>query len=1101
MEQSETPERIHRLSPFRNTARARSPIKKELTQRCERPCPDHSVRSKTMSVSLPSSRIFPARFFRFFAVLGLCTALIPLSTLEAAQTSSPTAPNPTGKLQFNRDVRPILSDLCFQCHGPDNDKRKANLRLDDRASALHGGKSGEAGIVPGQAEASEIIKRILSEDEDEHMPPKKGGKRVRPEQLAILKRWISEGAEYQGHWAFSPVQRPTVPAPATPNPIDAFIRSRLDAAGLKPSPQADKGTLLRRLSLDLTGLPPTSAELEAFLADPSPKAYENALDRLLQSPHFGEQMALQWLDFARYADSNGFQSDGSRQMFIWRDWVIGAFNGNMPFNQFTIEQLAGDLLPNAATDQIIATGFNRNHRLNGEGGRIEAEWFVETVIDRVETTGNTWLGLSVGCARCHDHKFDPISQKEFYQLFAFFNSCEETGVIGGDQFTVNTKPILQFPSTEHTAKLAEFDQKIAAAKKALEEARAKDAVAQKTRESRLLASAPNWTPLRPSHLESKQGAQLSADAEGVVFSGGTHPVTDTYVIGAETDLTEITGLRLELIPDPRLPSKGSGRHGNGNPVVSEIRLSATNRQDGSQRDLELQGASADFSQKGWDVTKAIDGNPKTGWAIHPEVHKPHAAFFRLKDPIKVPNGAALTIHLDQQYGSGSILGKFRLSVTGSSIPEAAPEEILTIVKTPASKRTEAQRKQLAEFYKSSGGGSSEVSAKTKLDEITKAKGAFERTIPSVMVMQERAEPRPANFLIRGQYDRPGDPVQRGVPAALPPLPEGAPMNRLGLAQWIVSENNPLTARVWVNRAWEKFFGMGIVKSSENFGSQSDWPSYPELLDWLAAEFMRPSSKVTVAGKPAQPWDMKALLKLIALSDTYQQSSKVTPVLLEKDPDNRLLARGPRSRLSGETLRDCALRVSGLMAPKIGGPSVRPYMPKGVWDETSVYGDLLRYQEGKGEDLYRRTLYTIWKRTAAPPTALLFDAPNREVCTVKRSRTNTPLQALALLNEVTFVEAARKLAERMLLEGGATPEERIRWAFRCVTCRTPEAGEVAVLVKGLQQQLDRFQTNPDAARELLAVGASPVRKDLSLEQLAAYTLSANVLLNLDEFITH
>jgi hypothetical protein len=1057
-----------------------------------------------MSVRFPTARALSGvlRFLPAFPALGLCAFLAPSLQIEAAQSNSGTAtPSTPGKLQFNRDVRPILSDLCFSCHGPDNEKRKGELRLDDRASALHGGKSGEAGIVPGKAEASEIIKRILSEDEDEQMPPRKGGKRVRPEQLAILKRWISEGAEYQGHWSFSPVQRPSVPSASTSNPIDAFIRVRLDAAGLKPSPAADKGTLLRRLSLDLTGLPPTPAELDAFLSDSSPKAYEAAVDRLLESPHFGEQMALQWLDFARYADSNGFQSDGSRQMSIWRDWVIGAFNGNMPFNQFTVEQLAGDLLPNATTDQLIATGFNRNHRLNGEGGRIEAEWFVETVIDRVETTGSTWLGLTVGCARCHDHKFDPLSQKEFYQLFAFFNSCEETGVLGGDQFTVNTKPVLQFPAPEHIAKRAEFDQKIATAQKALEEAKAKDAQAQKTRESRLLASAPNWTPLVPQHLESKQGSQLTADAEGVVLAGGNHPATDTYIVGAETELTEITGLRLELIPDPRLPSKGAGRHGNGNPVLSEIRVSATNRQDGSQRDLELQGASADFSQKGWDVAGAIDANLKTGWAIHPEVQKPHAAFFRLKDPLKLPNGAALTVQLDQQYGSGALLGKFRLSVTGSPIPEAAPEEILTIVKTPASKRTEAQRKQLAEYYKSAGVGSAEASAKTKLDEIMKAKNAFERTVPSVMVMQERAEPRQATLLVRGQYDQPGEPVQRGIPAALPSLPQGAPVNRLGLAQWIVSENNPLTARVWVNRAWEKFFGLGIVKSSENFGSQSDWPSHPELLDWLAAEFMRPSVGMSVAGKPAQAWDMKALLKLIVLSETYQQSSKVTPALLEKDPDNRLLARGPRSRLSGEILRDSALSVSGLLAPKLGGPSVRPYMPKGVWDETSVYGDLLRYQEGKGDDLYRRTLYTIWKRTAAPPSALLFDAPNREVCTVKRSRTNTPLQALSLLNEITFVEAARKFAERILVEGGATPEERIRWAFRCVTCRAPESSELAVLVKGLEQQIERFQNNPESAKQLLAVGASPARKDLSVEQLAAYTLSANVLLNLDEFITH
>ncbi|MEI6715897.1 MAG: PSD1 and planctomycete cytochrome C domain-containing protein [Verrucomicrobiota bacterium] len=1002
------------------------------------------------------------------------------------------------KLQFNRDIRPILSDMCFQCHGPDNDKRKGDYRLDLREAALKGGKSETAGFVPGKANESEIIKRILSDDDDEHMPPKKSGKHMSAGQIATLKRWINEGADYQGHWAFSKVERPSPPATSS-NPIDAFVTARLAKEKLKLSPEADKGTLLRRLSLDLTGLPPSPQELEAFLADNSPDAYEKVVDRLLLSPHYGERMAMQWLDFARYADSNGFQSDGSRKMSIWRDWVIKAYNQNKPFDQFTVEQLAGDLLPNASEDQIIATGFNRNHRLNGEGGRIEAEWFAETVIDRVETTGATWLALTVGCARCHDHKFDPLSQKEFYQLFAFFNSVDETGVLGGDQYTVNTKPFLTFPTPEQTAKLAVLEKNVEQAKAALKETEAKEASAEKKREKDILGEAPKWQILQPSELKSTNGATLTAEADGVIFASGNQPPKDIYSVTADTDLTQVTGIRLELLPDDRLPSKGPGRHANGNPVISEIRLTSSNKADGSQKEHVLKEATADFNQKGYDVARAIDGKADTGWAIHPETGKAHSATFTLSEPLNLSGGGVLTFTIEQNYGSGAILGKFRVSATSSPIPPQAPADVVAALKVPAAQRTDAQKKKIAEFHKQNGGTAS-AAAKAKVEEATKAKSALEKSIDSTMVMKERAEPRPANVLIRGQYDQLGAEVKRGLPAALPPLPPGAPENRLGLAQWIASTENPLTARVWVNRAWEKFFGLGLVKSSENFGSQSDWPSHPELLDWLAAEFMSPQQQTKVAGQPAQAWDMKALQKLIVMSATYRQTAKVTPALLEKDPDNRLLARGPRFRLTGEILRDSALSVSGLLSEKLGGPSVRPYMPKGVWDETSVYGDLLNYKASTGEDLYRRTLYTIWKRTAAPPTALLFDAPNREVCSVKRSRTNTPLQALALLNEVTYVEAARKLAENMIQSGGSTPKERLTWAFRRVTARTPLDSELEILVKGLEKQLARYSSNTDAAKELLGFGASKSPESIPPHELAAYTISANVLLNMDEFIS-
>ncbi|MEI6871735.1 MAG: DUF1553 domain-containing protein, partial [Verrucomicrobiota bacterium] len=531
----------------------------------------------------------------------------------------------------------------------------------------------------------------------------------------------------------------------------------------------------------------------------------------------------------------------------------------------------------------------------------------------------------------------------------------------------------------------------------------------------------------------------------------------------------------------------------------EIRLTSSNKADGSQKEHVFKDAVADFNQKGYEVSRAIDGKAETGWAISPETGKPHSATLTLSEPLNLSGGGVLTFTIEQNYGAGAILGKFRISATDSPIPPQASPEVLAAIKTPAAQRTDAQKKKVAEFHKQNG-GTATATAKAKLEEATKAKAALQKTIDSTMVMKERHEPRVANVLIRGQYDQPGEAVQRGLPAALPPLPSGAPENRLGLAQWIVSPENPLTARVWVNRAWEKFFGTGIVKSSENFGSQSEWPSHPELLDWLSAEFMNPTLGTTVAGRPAQNWDMKALQKLIVMSATYRQSAKVTPELLAKDPDNRLLARGPRFRLSGEILRDSALAVSGLLSEKLGGPSVRPYMPKGVWDETSVYGDLLNYQSGKGEDLYRRTLYTIWKRTAAPPTALLFDSPNREVCSVKRSRTNTPMQALALLNEITYIEAARKLAENMIQQGGSTPKERITWAFRRVTARTPQASEVDILLTGLEKQLARYGANSDAAKELLSFGESKSPETIPPAELAAYTVSANVLLNMDEFVS-
>jgi len=845
--------------------------------------------------------------------------------LLAVSMTGPLVAADQTKINFNSDIRPLLSDNCFQCHGPDDKKREAGLRLDLRESAIKPNESGETALVPGDVQASALVKRILSTDPDERMPPEKSHKKLSAEQIDLLKRWVAEGGVYQGHWAFGPVERPAVPKVSDEKwprgSIDRFLLARLDKENLKPSPEANQRTLLRRLSLDLIGLPPSPEELASFLADQSPEAYEKVVDRLLASPSYGEQMALQWLDFARYADSNGFQADSSRKQWPWRDWVIKAYNDNLPFDRFTTEQLAGDLLPAASNSQIVATGFNRNHRLNGEGGLIAEEWRVETVIDRVETTGLTWLGLTLNCCRCHDHKYDPITQKEFYQLFAFFNNITESGTLqAGDG--QNNEPIVLAATPEQEAELAKLD--------------------------------------------------LSHTA-------------------AEHNLTA---------ENQTLPARA-------------VEWAEKNRQQ-----------SAEESPFPADLKQSLD--------------------------------------------------------------------------IDADKRTPAQQAVIEKFFRAHENPSIKQ-AQENVVEAKKVRDEFKAKLPSVMIMREGSV-RDAFQLVRGEYDKHGEKVTAGLPAAFAPLPADAPLNRHGLAQWIVSPSNPLTARVWVNRAWERFFGVGLVKTSENLGSQAEFPAHPELLDWLAAEFMQPTSSVAVSGQPAQRWDMKAIHKLIVTSAAYRQTTALNKTIAQRDPENRLISRGPRFRLSGEALRDQALAISGLLIERIGGPSVRPYMPEGVWDETTRYGDLRNYKHDAGESLYRRSMYTIWKRTAAPPTMLIFDAPNREICTVKRSRTNTPLQALSLLNEITYVEAARKLAERMIAEGGSSVEDRLKYGFQLVTAREPAAVELKVLADGFGRDLARFQDKKAEAEKFLAFGDSTSTNVSDPLELAAYALAAHVLLNLDEVVT-
>jgi mono/diheme cytochrome c family protein len=1019
------------------------------------------------------------------------------------------------RVQFNRDIRPIFSDTCYACHGPDENKVKGKLRLDSLDAARKGGKSGDPAITPGHPEKSEVMKRLLTTDTDDHMPPAEFHKVLTKAQIALVEQWIKEGAEYQGHWAFQTPVKPAVPKiPSGGNAIDAFLAQGLTAKGLKPNGDAPKPTLLRRAALDLTGLPPSDADLQAYLADSSPDAWSKALDRLMASPHYGENMAMQWLDFARYADSNGFQSDTQRTMWPYRDWVIKAFNRNQPFDSFTVEQLAGDLLPNATRDQIVATAFHRNHRLNGEGGRIVEEWFAENVIDRIETTGSTWMGLTMNCCRCHDHKYDPISQKEFYQFFAYFNSNNESGVLGefgGSGRTRaggNTAPLLSLPTEEQQKQIDAATTALSSAEAALKaipssqpELFAKWLDRQRAAFSK---EGVAWQPLSDEKVSAKENAEFKRLDDGSwLVSGGTAD-KETYVVEASPTPGLLTAVRLEALPDDSHPGKSLGRAFNGNFVLSafEIRLKTS---DGKTTNLPLVKAETDYDQAGWSIAKLAPAPmtkgkakkadaSKPGWAIGgnmPGNNLPRKAIFTIA-PTTIPAGAKLVVVMRHESASNHSIGRFRLNISGqdpkllSLKTDPTAEAARRLMAKPVDQLTKADSKTLEKLFTDSP-DHPRFAATAK---VAAAKTAFEtaNNAPvTVMVMNELPKPRDAFVLLRGEYDKIGPKVERALFRALPPMPAGEPNNRLGFARWLVSGTHPLTGRIWVNRAWERFFGIGIVKTSEDFGSQAEWPSNPELLDWLAVEFVE------------RKWDMKAMQKLIMSSSAYRRSAAVTPEMLEKDPDNRLVARGPRFRLPAEAIRDQALWTAGLLVDKQGGPSVKPYMPEAVWDETSVYGDMRNYKAETGEGLWRRSLYTIWKRTAAPPSMLLFDSAGREVCTVKRSRSNTPMQALSLLNEVTFVEAARKLAEQSLRQPGDN-DAKLAWTFRKVVRRDATAAELAVLRKGLDKRLATYAADPTLAPKLLATGVSPAATDLDRNQLAAWTATANILLNLDETVT-
>jgi hypothetical protein len=1018
------------------------------------------------------------------------TLFLPFLSIAVLAVPSRAADAP---INFSRDIHPILSENCFTCHGPDEKARKAKLRLDTQEGAFKK-HDDTTPIVAGHPDQSEVIRRILTSDADDHMPPLDSGKKLKPHQIELLRQWIAQGADYTGHWSFQPIKAPPVPPVAdgqvVRNAIDNFILARLVKEGLGFSPEAPKAALLRRVTLDLTGLPPTLKELDAFLHDSSPDAYEKVVDRLLANPHYGERMALEWLDAARYADTHGYHIDAGRDMTRWREWVIDAYNGNKPFDQFTVEQLAGDLLPKATLDQQIASAFNRNHMINFEGGAVPEEYHTAYLVDRVNTTGTVWMGLTVACAQCHDHKYDPIKQREFYQLYALFNNVPEKGLDGNKG---NAAPVIKTPTAEQTQKLDALAAQLREVESSLDAPDVQaDAVQREWEKTAPVNKQTLWTLLDPVEFTSSGGAKLEKQVNKSLRATGPNAATETYTLRLNSLPANTTALRFEVLPDESLNGKGPGRSINGNIVLTEFKLLANGKP------LKLKKASADFAQKDFPASYAIDGNPATGWAIDPEEGKPHHLIVELDQPLPPGVGVTAVVEFHSRFASHQP-GRFRLGATDSANPhggQAIPDPIVKILSTPVDQRTADAGTQLRRFYRTS----ISMAFKSARDRIAHLQGEqkqLEDGERTTMVMQEMPAPRDTFILIRGQYDKPGEKVTANTPAFLPPLKIADPArktpNRLDFAKWLVAPDHPLTSRVAVNRYWQMYFGTGIVKTAEDFGAQGEWPTHPELLDYLASQFMQ------------SHWDIKAMQRLIVTSAAYRQSSNVTPELFAKDPENRLLARGPRVRLPAEFIRDQALAISGLLNDEIGGASVSPYQPAGLWEELMSRSDganwtAQTYTQSHGKDLYRRTMYTFWKRTSPPPTLSTFDAPDREVCTVRRARTNTPLQALVLLNDPTYLESSRKLAERILTESGPTPEDRITFAFRLATARPPTGNEMQVLRQAYDRQSARYHDHPDLAEKLLKIGESPVSPNLDKPELAAWSMLASIIFNLDETIT-
>ena len=992
-------------------------------------------------------------------------------------------------LSFNHDIRPILSEKCFSCHGFDAKKRKGELRLDDRAAAIDP-KREHIAIIPGNAKDSEVIKRMLQTDPEEVMPPKESVHKATERDIAIVSQWINEGATYQPHWAFIPPVRAAIPASSQAkwvrNPIDSFIAAKLDAEKVSPSPETDKATLLRRLSFDLTGLPPSREEMQAFMSDSTPDAYEKIVDRLLASPHYGERMALPWLDAARYADSNGFQQDGDTHQYMWRDWVIRALNNNMPFDQFAIEQIAGDLLPNATTDQKIATAFNRLHLNNGEGGNIPEEQRNIILYDRVDVTATNWLGITLACAQCHDHKYDPFTQKDYYSMMAFFNNVPERGVPeGGGQYRI-AEPSIVVGTEEQQAQLASIDGKIQA--NTQEEAAIKKQPEFETQmiaaENFVKQNAPAaWAPVSPSSMSATDAVILSLENDRSIVASGALAAKANYTLQFIPEKGRLYGVRFDLIPDARFPLGGAGRAESGNAVLSK--LSAKQ----GEKAIEFSRVTADYSQGGFSPEAILDANPETGWAFVPDVAKPHQISLEFAAPIESDGQTPITFLLEfQSKHLAHMFGRFRVSFTSAPAPlmskNVKPELLALVTKDPAARSPEEKKQLRTALLELDPLGLFHANSAEKKKLLDQQKN-LQNAMPRVMVMSD-AKPRVTHIQDRGSYTVPLGVVTSNTPDCLPPIANQQAKNRIDLAKWLVSSQNPLASRVQVNRIWQTYFGVGFVKTAENFGAQSEMPNHQELLDWLAVEFRESG------------WDMKKLHRLIVTSATYRQSSKVSAAMLERDPENKLLARSARFRLPSMMIRDLALATSGLLEQKMYGKPVYPYQPPTIWDGLSITKERdFTYPLSTGADLYRRSIYTFWRRTVAPGN--MFDMSERRTCVVKNSTTSSPLHALTTMNDTTWVEASRVLAQRLML-GSSDASSWTNSAFEIICQRPPDDQEKEILRRAFDHSLEHFGANNKAATEFLSNGASQRDASLNLTQHAALAHVCLTIYNLDEALT-
>ena len=1068
-------------------------------------------------------------------------------TLAACAAAGILSAAPTQPVDFNREIRPIMSDTCFRCHGPDKSSRMMGMRLDLRDEATKALPDGHTPIVPGDPDKSEIIKRIFEPNPAKAMPPLAAHKTLTPTQKETIRRWIAEGAKYQGHWAYEPIKRPAVPelanANSIANPIDNFIQEKLAKEGLTPSPEADRRTLIRRVTFDLTGLPPTPSEVESFQNDKSPNAYEKVVDRLLASPAYAEEQARHWLDAVRYADTAGFHGDNRYPAWPYRDYVLRAFRDNKPFDEFTREQLAGDLMPNPTVDQKIASAYNRLNRVSAEGGLQPKEYLAKYGSDRVRTLSAVWLGSTLGCAECHDHKFDPFKSKDFYSMKAFFADIKETGLVS-DRGANAWGSKMSLPTPEQKQRLSDLDAQLDAVKKELDAKVNAMAPARAAWEKDILAKHDSndlaWSYQRPLSATSVNGAKLTIyndepvdsnfylstsngstlmsehkPGQGLVIASGPNPDNDTYIVTFKPGAGTWTALGIEVVQDETLPGNRLAR-GSDRFVLTEVEASAKSK---LTFNLATEGDSTGQMPENSPMT-VIDGNSRTGWGISfGEARSPFLAL-RLAQPLVTTADSVLTVrlHHDSEYRKATI-GRFRLALSKAtySWPENAesgvkikfrkgdegllttaaerglPIKVEEALKLTEDKRTDDQKKLIARHFAWTNPDLTDLNV--KIAKLETARGILQSQIPEVMVT-EATEPRETRILPRANWmDDTNEIVQPAIPGFLGKLDTANHRaTRLDLANWLISPTNPLTPRAFVNRQWRQFFGIGLSKAIEDLGSQGEWPTHPELLDWLAAEFVQPNWEV----QGTHAWDVRHLLRTIVMSHTYRQSSVGNPQIDERDPDDRLLARQKPFRVDAEVVHDTELAISGLLVDHFGGPSVRPLEPEGYL--AAMNFPKREYSASHGADLYRRGLYTEWQRTFLHPSLLNFDAPTREECVVNRVSSNTPLQALDLLNDPIFVEAARVFAQHILEKGGRKINLQINWAFEQAVNRPPTEREEQILADLHQQSLAKFRTSQDDARQFTSVGESPVAAKLKPADLAAMTTVARAILNMHETIT-